>query len=535
MPYPDIHVDEVMVRALLAEQFSDLSGLELGHAADGFDNSLRRVSDELVVRLPRREVAVAWMEKELKWLPVLAPTLPLPISEPVLVGRESPIYPHPWSITKWFDGAPAHEAELIDPRGTAELLANFMTALHQPAPDDAPSNSFRDTPLAARIETFESRVASLKGAVEESALREVWEFALRARPWEGPAVLIHGDLHPLNLLIDKGELSAVIDFGDLCAGDPATDVACAWMFLAPEVVQTFLGWYQHTDPSLVARALGWATLFGIMFTEIGVDGPSPPTPSSGQGRSKGCWRSRRKPRPVASPWSLGREGNPENASCSVLMAAGPGQRVRLDAMTDPLNVPTLEGTRLRLEPLATSHASALASAADEDRQTYRFTPVPKDLASMNKYVEGLLADRDAGLIIPFAQVDVSDGRAVGVTRFMTFRLPGGGTRPFAVEIGGTWLAASAQRSPVNTEAKLLLMTQAFDVWKVTRVDFKSDARNERSRAAILRIDASFEGVLRHWQPSMVVGEEDMYRDTAMYSVLDSEWPVVRARLQLKLR
>jgi RimJ/RimL family protein N-acetyltransferase len=204
-------------------------------------------------------------------------------------------------------------------------------------------------------------------------------------------------------------------------------------------------------------------------------------------------------------------------------------------MTDPLNVPTLEGTRLRLEPLATSHASALASAADEDRQTYRFTPVPKDLASMNKYVEGLLADRDAGLIIPFAQVDVSDGRAVGVTRFMTFRLPGGGTRPFAVEIGGTWLAASAQRSPVNTEAKLLLMTQAFDVWKVTRVDFKSDARNERSRAAILRIDASFEGVLRHWQPSMVVGEEDMYRDTAMYSVLDSEWPVVRARLQLKLR
>jgi RimJ/RimL family protein N-acetyltransferase len=177
----------------------------------------------------------------------------------------------------------------------------------------------------------------------------------------------------------------------------------------------------------------------------------------------------------------------------------------------------------------------LASAAGEDRQTYRFTPVQKDLASMNTYVEDLLVDRDAGLIVPFAQVDVSDGRAVGVTRFMTFRFRGDETRPFAVEIGGTWLAASAQRSPVNTEAKLLLLTQAFDVWNVTRVDFKSDARNERSRAAILRIGASFEGVLRRWQPSMVVGEEDLYRDTAMYSVLDSEWPVVRARLQLKLR
>jgi len=275
VPYPDIHVDEVIVRALLAEQFSDLSGLELRHAAEGFDNSLWRVGDELVVRLPRRKAAAALMEKELKWLPVLAPALPLPISEPVLVGRQGPIYPHPWSITRWFDGAPAHEAELRDPRGTAEHLASFMNALHQPAPDDAPSNPFRDTPLAARIETFESTLASLRGAVAESALREVWEIALRARPWEGPAVWIHGDLHPLNLLIDKDELSAVIDFGDLCAGDPATDVASAWMFLAPDVVQTFLGSYRHTDTSLVARALGWAALFGMMFTEIGVDGPAP--------------------------------------------------------------------------------------------------------------------------------------------------------------------------------------------------------------------------------------------------------------------
>lgn len=178
---------------------------------------------------------------------------------------------------------------------------------------------------------------------------------------------------------------------------------------------------------------------------------------------------------------------------------------------------------------------ALTEAALEDRGSYRFTPVPTDRVSMERYVGDLIAQRDAGDIVPFAQVDVAASRVVGVTRYMTFRYRGGAGVPYAVEIGGTWLAASAQRSPINTEAKLLLMAHAFDVWNVARLDFKSDARNERSRSAIVRIGATFEGVLRHWQPSMVVGEEELYRDSAMYSVLDSEWPLVRANLQLKLR
>lgn len=204
-------------------------------------------------------------------------------------------------------------------------------------------------------------------------------------------------------------------------------------------------------------------------------------------------------------------------------------------MTSPIYVPTLEGSRVRLEPLALSHVNALSAAAVEDRHTYHFAAVPADPASTLAYVEALLADRDHGLIAPFAQVDVARGFAVGVTRFMTFRSRATEELPYAVEIGGTWLAPSAQRSGVNTEAKLLLMRHAFDSWKVARVDFKCDARNERSRAAIVRIGAAFEGVLRHWQPSMVGGEEKSLRDTAMFSVLDSEWPVVRANLELKLR
>lgn len=107
--------------------------------------------------------------------------------------------------------------------------------------------------------------------------------------------------------------------------------------------------------------------------------------------------------------------------------------------------------------------------------------------------------------------------------------------PFAVEVGGTWLAASAQRTAVNTEAKLLLLAHAFDTWGVVRVDLKTDARNERSRAAIERLGARFEGVLRRWQPSQVAGEEDGYRDSAIYSVLDTEWPSVRANLAARLR
>jgi RimJ/RimL family protein N-acetyltransferase len=126
------------------------------------------------------------------------------------------------------------------------------------------------------------------------------------------------------------------------------------------------------------------------------------------------------------------------------------------------------------------------------------------------------------------------GRTVGATRYLTIRFRPGERTPFAVEIGGTWLAASAQRTAINSEAKLLLMSYAFDEWGVARVDLKTDARNERSRAAMARIGATFEGVLRQWQPSQVVGEETLLRSSAMFSVLDSEWPVVRQSLKSRL-
>lgn len=199
-------------------------------------------------------------------------------------------------------------------------------------------------------------------------------------------------------------------------------------------------------------------------------------------------------------------------------------------MVLPQLVLNLVGIHVRLEALDYSHVDDLTAAAQEDRATYGFTGVPKDRAGITELVTHLVDERAAGQTVPFAQVEQSTGRAVGLTRFLNLRSLTGAARPYAVEIGGTWLAASSQRSSLNTEAKLLLFTHAFATWEVVREDLKTDARNERSRLAILRLGATFEGMLRQWQPSHVAGEESLFRDTAMYSVVSAQWPEVRERL-----
>lgn len=199
-----------------------------------------------------------------------------------------------------------------------------------------------------------------------------------------------------------------------------------------------------------------------------------------------------------------------------------------------LRVSELVGDVVRLEPLSRGHVSDLVVAANEDRSTYAYTVVPGEESSMLVYIDGLLDDFERGEVVPFAQVSVITGRAIGATRYLTIRRRTSAELPFAVEVGGTWLAASAQRTSINTEAKFLLLSHAFDVWGVKRVDLKTDARNERSRNAMARIGAHFEGVLRQWQPSQAANEESLYRDSAMFSVMDFEWPAVKESLRARL-
>lgn len=195
----------------------------------------------------------------------------------------------------------------------------------------------------------------------------------------------------------------------------------------------------------------------------------------------------------------------------------------------------LLGEHMQLEPLSLDHVMQLVVAANEDRSTYNWTAVPESVASMRAYVNGLLDDAEAGRVIPFAQRRLSDQRIVGCTRFLEIRRWSGGPYPDEVEVGGTWLAASAQRTAINTEAKLLMFSYAFETWNVVRLALFTDARNTKSRDAIVRAGATFEGILRNHRGSYVPGEIGSPRDSAAHSIIASEWPEVKANLQARLR
>jgi RimJ/RimL family protein N-acetyltransferase len=192
-------------------------------------------------------------------------------------------------------------------------------------------------------------------------------------------------------------------------------------------------------------------------------------------------------------------------------------------------VPVLCGSLVRLEPLSMSHGEDLAVSAEEDRRAYGFTRVPRAW-EVQEYLAAHLERAKSGQLAPFAQIRRSDGRAVGCTAYWDPRFRPGRHELYAIEIGWTWLAASAQRTGINAEAKLLLLEYAFETMGVVRVDLKTDARNEQSRRAIERLGTQFEGVLRRWSQSHAPGEEGLLRDSAMFSVIASEWPAAKATL-----
>ena len=205
-----------------------------------------------------------------------------------------------------------------------------------------------------------------------------------------------------------------------------------------------------------------------------------------------------------------------------------------------LDLVTLEGQYVRLEPMSIDHVPAFVQAATQSRATYDLTDVPSDELGMRRYVDTALSLRDAAKALPFTTIARATGNVVGSTRFGNIEFwnwPAGnphqrGERlPDVVEIGWTWLSPEAQRTGINTEAKLLMLTHAFETWMVHRVSFRTDSRNERSRAAIERLGAQFDGVVR----AASIAYDGAIRDSAVFSILDSEWPQVKDRLAGLLR
>jgi RimJ/RimL family protein N-acetyltransferase len=206
--------------------------------------------------------------------------------------------------------------------------------------------------------------------------------------------------------------------------------------------------------------------------------------------------------------------------------------VTAEAKLASLPIDVLEHELLRLEPLSRGHIAGLREAAFSDADMPEFASVPTE-ETVDDYLNRSLARAAAGNYVPFAQIAAQD-RVVGHTAYLTPRFWPAADRLLAVEIGSSWLHPSAQGTAINTVSKLLLMTHAFESWNVSRVDIKTDARNERARAGIEAIGARFEGVLRNWQPSDAPGEDGAPRDTAMHSITAREWPDVRLALQARI-
>lgn len=267
----EFRFEQDLVRALLREQHPDLAELELRDVEGGWDNQQWRLGPDLAVRLPRTERAPELSRGEQKWLPVLAERLPLLTPVPVRIGEPSALFEHTWTITRWVEGEPSDRAPITHP-DAAETLADFLAALHQEAPADAPVSPTRGIPLAEMRDGFDQGLEFIEGDANTGPAREIWEKALAAPAWDGAPIWLHGDLHAANVIVRDGTLAGVIDFGDLCSGDPATDLSAAWLLLPEGTANRFFEAYAVADEATVARARGWAVLRALHLIGIGRNG-----------------------------------------------------------------------------------------------------------------------------------------------------------------------------------------------------------------------------------------------------------------------
>jgi aminoglycoside phosphotransferase (APT) family kinase protein len=260
-PPQRLTVDADQVRRLVAAQFPRWADLPVRPVANGgWDNLTFHLGDRMSARLPSAAEYALAVAKEQRWLPVLAPQLPLPIPVPLAEGRPDADYPHSWSIYAWLDGEPAGVDRIADPVRFAVDLAGFLAALQSVDTADAPRpgmhNWFRGGTLRTYDEKVQRALAALDGHVDVELAREIWQIALDAR-WDGVESWVHGDVAQGNLLLENGELAAVIDFGTCGVGDPACDTAIAWTLLTDDGRRAFRE-RLSVDEATWARGRGWA-------------------------------------------------------------------------------------------------------------------------------------------------------------------------------------------------------------------------------------------------------------------------------------
>ncbi|MFC5448861.1 aminoglycoside phosphotransferase family protein [Paenibacillus aestuarii] len=267
-PVSRVDIDAALVRRLIDEQFPQWMDLPLEHVdSAGTDNAIYRLGAELAVRLPRVDWALGQVEKEQRWLPLLAPALPVPIPVPLAMGAPAAVFPWPWSVYPWLEGENATIEPVADLHHAATVLADFISALQRidaaGGPPPGPHNSNRGVELAARDNAVREAIAALREELDADAVGAAWEAALYAPVWSGAPVWLHGDLHPGNVLVEHGRLSAVIDFGTLGVGDPACDVMAGWTLLDADARVSFRAALPVDDATWV-RGSGWALSFGLI-------------------------------------------------------------------------------------------------------------------------------------------------------------------------------------------------------------------------------------------------------------------------------
>lgn len=266
-PAAEVAVDTALVRHLLRSQHPDLAALPLRPIGSGWDNVMFRLGRQLCIRMPRRALGAQLIVMEARWVPLLAGRLPLPVPVPQRWGEPDERYPWPWTVCTYVPGRPVGAAGLVGPAGrqAADDLAAFLGALHVPAPAGAPTNAMRGVPLQRRADAVDRALGALPGQLAH-LIERAWAEAVDCPAHSGPPRWLHGDLHNQNILARQGRITGVIDFGDLSAGDPSTDLAVAWLVL-DAAGRSRLRRHLPLDDDAWQRALGWAAYFGLMFAE----------------------------------------------------------------------------------------------------------------------------------------------------------------------------------------------------------------------------------------------------------------------------